>query len=745
MFEVNQAWSDVLGYERQKLQAVTWQEITHPEDLATDEDLVRQVLCGDIDSYRLQKRFVRSDGSLMWGDLSVSCVREAKGSVEFFISQIVDISESVGIVRNAAESAATHKLLLGSVSDMIMRGSPTGLSQWVSAQAGAAKSDIESNGLNGVTEPNADVCGCGASASGSVPGQSCRRGPLGCLASTHKTTFQSVRDALRESEERFELVVQTSTDVVVVCGPDRLVRWVSPSVQANLGWPESELVGTDLGDLVHPDQWLAVREYRATICTAESGSGLEEFVLQLRRRAGDFRWFSMRMSVLRGVDGELIGLVSGIRDVHDLVVARREAEEGKARLQAAMNSSLDPAVILEAVRDVDGVLVDFSYADANDSACALTGLDREQLVGTRLLDLLPSVSGSSLFDMYSRAVDTGEPIVLDGFTYHDDLNGEPRSYDIRCVRVADSLSLTWRDVTERQAAVDRLRASEEQFRLLAQNSTDVVVRRVGNAITWVSPSLIDMLGWHPTEWLGTSGSAFVHPDDRRRAEAAAVAATHGSDEVERVRMRAKGGAHHWVDFRVHPYRDSSGLIDGTVASLRIVDAEVASEQELQRRAQYDSLTGILSRKEALNRVAALLDDSFGGPGRTAILFCDIDSFKLINDSMGHATGDYVLGAVAERISSSVRDSDIIGRLGGDEVLVALRGIHNDAEARSVGEKLCRAVSRPLPLSSRTPLVVTLSVGATLVLDDDTTDSAIARADKAMYEVKQAGGNSVAVL
>lgn len=701
IFEVNAALCSMWGRDAEELARTRWQDITHADDLGADEALVAKVLAGTINSYRIQKRYLRPDGSIIWGDLSVSSVRDASGQVEFFISQVVDVTDSVASLNVLAEAEASYRFLLGNVSDMMLRSDSEAVTEWILPSV-------------------ADVLEELSDADGQPSGES-TPGVVG---------------------QRFRLMAETSTDVVVLSGMDRVARWISPSIRRNLGWKPEELIGTAISDLVHPDDWAETEPVRAKLYSGERVGENQSYVVRMRTKAGAYRWVSTHAAPLFNEFGLALGVVSGIRDVHEIVVARQEAEADRARLQATLDSQLDPSVLLEAVRDDDGRIVDFIFTDANDAACEYNERTREELVGSRLLDLLPGQAGSGMLNLYAEAVESGAPLILDDFPYPHEIIGSERRFDIRAIRVGDALSFTWRDVTDRHRAVEELRASEEQFRLLAQNSSDVVIRRVGEEIIWVSPSLIDTLGWHPKEWIGRNGLDFVHPEERDTASQLAEAVESGEDHIIRLRMRAKGGDYHWCDVRAHPYRDATGQIDGSVASLRTVDAEVASERELKRRAQYDGLTGILSRKEAFNRISALFGHDPRLGGKVAVMFCDVDDFKSINDSLGHAAGDHVLATVAERISTTVRETDIVGRIGGDEILVVLIGVHDIDEARNVGEKVRRAVARPLTTPGHAVLDATVSIGVTLVHEDDTVDSAVARADKAMYQAKQSGMNRV---
>jgi diguanylate cyclase (GGDEF)-like protein len=125
-----------------------------------------------------------------------------------------------------------------------------------------------------------------------------------------------------------------------------------------------------------------------------------------------------------------------------------------------------------------------------------------------------------------------------------------------------------------------------------------------------------------------------------------------------------------------------------------------------------------------------------------VLFCDLDKFKEINDTHGHRVGDEVLGAVAERLRAGLRHADdVAARVGGDELMVVLHGVHDEADALAVAEKLRVAVAEPITTAAGS-LQVTMSLGVALARPEETTEELIARADSAMYTAKQTGRNQV---
>ena len=300
---------------------------------------------------------------------------------------------------------------------------------------------------------------------------------------------------------------------------------------------------------------------------------------------------------------------------------------------------------------------------------------------------------------------------------------------------------TWRDVTDRDAVSKKLAASEEQFRLLAENSSDVVIR-IGRdgTVLWVSPSVTSVLGWSQADCIGRLGDDFFATrEGREQFRRELEAALAGQAIVMRTQLAAKRGDFHWVEIHAGPFRTEEGEIDSIVASFRGIDAEVRAEAILERRASTDELTNLLNRKEVLERVEIL--NKRGGQ-QLAALWCDIDRFKVVNDTYGHAAGDAVLKSLADRIRGCLRSTDDMGaRIGGDELLVLLHGVRDLKDAMDIAEKLRRAAAEPIPTPAG-PITITLSIGVTLARSGERTDALMARADDAMYQAKNSGRNQV---
>ncbi|WP_407344128.1 PAS domain-containing protein [Pengzhenrongella phosphoraccumulans] len=265
-----------------------------------------------------------------------------------------------------------------------------------------------------------------------------------------------VENALQASEDHYRLVAENASDFVVLTQSDRVISWVSPAVTRSMGWTPEELVGTTLGDLIHPDDLLATAVMRdAAYATPGADPAEAGIVIRLRTTCGTWRWMSEHIAPVVNELGLQAGVVASFQDVTELVLAQESAQRHRSRLRAAVDSLMDPQVLLEAVRDAAGQIVDFVYLEANPAACTHNRLTLSELLGARLLDLFPGHTGTATLEAYRRVVETGEPLSLDGVAYYHEIIGTELHYDIRAARVDDGICLAWRDVTERHLAEER--------------------------------------------------------------------------------------------------------------------------------------------------------------------------------------------------------------------------------------------------------------------------------------------------
>ena len=237
--------------------------------------------------------------------------------------------------------------------------------------------------------------------------------------------------------------------------------------------------------------------------------------------------------------------------------------------------------------------------------------------------------------------------------------------------------------------------------------------------------------------------AFVHPDDLDSVLAGLKAAVCGDADVYEAEFRVRGAGGGWVWLRSRGRvveRDAGGRALRLVGTDSDITRSKAAEDELRQRAEFDDLTGLPNRALFNDRIAGALTRAERAGTPVALLFVDIDHFKLVNDTRGHAAGDELLKIVATRLSETVRASDTVARLAGDEFTVILEGPASLAEAQAVAAKLVEAVRAPMRIGG-IPVAVSASIGvAMLEPGEHDATPLLRRADEALYEAKRRGRN-----
>jgi diguanylate cyclase (GGDEF)-like protein/PAS domain S-box-containing protein len=290
---------------------------------------------------------------------------------------------------------------------------------------------------------------------------------------------------------------------------------------------------------------------------------------------------------------------------------------------------------------------------------------------------------------------------------------------------------------ERLLVGERLRRSEERFRSVVQNASDIVSIVTPEGVRYVSPAVERVLGYPPSE-VEEHKDALIHQDDRERVAAAVVEAFGRADgkpiEFE-CRVRHADGSWRAVE-TVAKNLIANEAIGGVLLTTRDVTDRTRLESELRRQAFHDELTGLPNRALLGERLVHALARLGRHPDSSVVLlFLDLDDFKVINDSVGHTAGDELLVEVAKRLDACTRAEDTCARLGGDEFAILLEDA-DVAKGERLAERVLEALREPLPLAGR-HVAVRASIGIAESRGDVRSDVLLANADMAMYEAKRA--------
>jgi diguanylate cyclase (GGDEF)-like protein/PAS domain S-box-containing protein len=327
----------------------------------------------------------------------------------------------------------------------------------------------------------------------------------------------------------------------------------------------------------------------------------------------------------------------------------------------------------------------------------------------------------------------------DGRTFAVEVNSRPLSTTAGTVLI----SLVT-DITGRSAAQEALRESEERFRLLAENSTDVMVRLVvGGVISWLSPSVTDLLGWDPGELVGMRFVELVHPDDHDRFFAGRSTIAVEGDAVFRYRARSKDGTYRWVESHAKPYLNAEGEREGVLAIIRSVDAQVHAGEMLKRVVRCDELTEVLERGEAIERLRIMAAEAAYAEVPVTVFYFDVDHLDEVNESHGRTGGDALLRRVARGIKGAVRRTDLVGRVGPDEFLVAMVDVPDTQTALRIAEKVHLVAIKPFEFDGDI-LVPSVSIGVTVVAGNEDIDVTVGRARETLADAKRGGPDRIAL-
>jgi len=287
---------------------------------------------------------------------------------------------------------------------------------------------------------------------------------------------------------------------------------------------------------------------------------------------------------------------------------------------------------------------------------------------------------------------------------------------------------------EKERAEAEVRRSEERFRSLVQNGSDVVALvEPDGKVQYISPSF-ERLGF-ATDASGDGPQ--LHPDDIERAAQAFMSVLSDRRRVVHVEVRLQrtDGSWRWLDVTLSN-QCAEPSIKGVVANFHDVTERKQFEERLTHAAYHDPLTGLSNRAGFLARMERAAERAHREHLTTALLFLDLDWFKVINDSHGHNTGDRVLMEVATRLRGCVRAEDIIGRFGGDEFTILIEDAHQRM-ATEFAERITSVLRAPFHVNGR-DLPITASVGLVVTDSFDDVDDLLRGADLAMYLAKEKG-------
>ncbi|HET9700904.1 MAG TPA: EAL domain-containing protein [Burkholderiales bacterium] len=596
--------------------------------------------------------------------------------------------------------------------------------------------------------------------------------------------------ALGESERLFRSALNNIPDMFLIYGPDRRIRFVNDRVLAATGFTEQQMIGCrdeELFDPEHTSGYLPAlrqaiesgapasaecallfragvrmdlamsfmpvlsqrREVMQVLCVAHDVTRLQEHAASLNRVNRSLRMLSgCSQALVHAPDEEeLLDSVCwtmlnlGGYDVVAVALARDDAARS---VDIAMQAAREP---------VDPELLRFSW-----------GLDPLGLgpAGTAIRTGRPAVSADLAADPHAAPWQAAAarhrlracaalPLMNQGATIgaviiygSQGVRFDEREVDL-LRELADDLSF---GIITRRAAVARKRA-EEQLRLrdrvIESSSNGILINdltRPNNPIIYVNPAFERMTGYSAGEAIGRNPRFLIRTDrDQPGLERIRIALREKCEGRAALRSYHKDGTMFWVELSMSPVRNESGEATHFVTILNDITERQFYQEELEHQAYHDALTGLANRNLLPDRIRQAILHAHRSKQNVAVLLLDLDHFKLVNDSMGHAVGDSLLMAVAERLSAAVREGDTVARIGGDEFVVVIADAQREDHITLATQRIIDSVAEPVLIKGK-ELSLSASIGVSLYPRDGTdAETLLKNADVAMYRAKEQGRNN----
>lgn len=593
---------------------------------------------------------------------------------------------------------------------------------------------------------------------------------------------------LQKSEQALALaskVAETSLEAIMITDHRQTIRSVNPAFSLITGYGAEEAVGRDTRLL---KSGLHDRSFYETMYEQIARHGEWRGEIMNRRKNGEIYPESMTITAVRNAAGIVSNYICVFSDLSEQRRSEQDLAESRQQLAQQSNlteSILDTLPVMLTVRDESG-----RFVVVNEAAAAVLGKGKPDLVGLLDSDVLPGEAVKRLHEDDQKAAQTGKVVVREERMAGD--SGTPRHYlsyrrAIRLGRRQLTIAAAV-DITERKHAETMLAVERQVLRLIAedaplQRTLELLCSKIEKAVPRARAMVLLRDG--PVDEDGAIPVAFgaapslpawyratlahnrLFPRDATCGPALHFGVQHLSDTVatdsrfdqSREVLARLAALAVWSTPIMSPGRETLGVLtllldearrptpleqetlDHSCKMAAIAIERSRASAELQRLATTDTLTGLANRSRFLDASAEEWARSrrFGHP--LAVLMIDVDHFKRINDTYGHAAGDAALKHIAACLGTGVREVDRLGRMGGEEFAMVLPET-DGVGAMQVAERLRQAVaSTPFLLADGVPLRLTVSIGVTVRVErDDVLDRLFARADEALYEAKRNGRN-----
>lgn len=539
-----------------------------------------------------------------------------------------------------------------------------------------------------------------------------------------------VETELAVREREYRSLVESLPDPFFRYDRNGRRTYVNPRVEQLTGMPAEKLLGrTPEEDPLAPAR-MSKRLLQNIRKVVDSGTSLDT-EMEYRTRNGDVFYFDARLGPVFDDNGDVDGVVAMLRDV----TAHRLAEKRVRLLSYALDHVKEAAYLIGN---------DMAFHYINRESCLRLGYSREELMHSTVADVDIAFPIEKWTDHWQQ-LKSDESMLFeslhvtsDGEVFPVEINANYLEFD----GVDYNLALV-RDITDRKKLERELAVRAQEFRTLVENTSDTIARYDSECRRlYVNPVLHKALGGEYEAVIGTRPSEIPGGEHSHQYEAAMCEVFATGQEVDiELRWYDVTDSLQYSMIRITPEFNQDGEVVSVLSVGRDITELAQYRERIHHLAFHDVLTGLANRALFNDRVVQAVTDAHWHEGMLGVMILDIDRFKVVNDTMGHHTGDNLLSLVAGRLKQVVREYDTIARLGGDEFAILLPMIRDGQCLATVAEKILQAFVPPYHIENK-DIFVGASIGIAVYPDDSLeTGELIKYADLAMYEAKQTGGNT----
>jgi len=521
--------------------------------------------------------------------------------------------------------------------------------------------------------------------------------------------------------------VEQSPAIVVITDVKGSIEYVNPKFTEVTGYTSDEALGQNprilKAGLTPPEVY---RELWATVLAGRQWHG----ELLNRKKSGELIWENTWISPLTGEDGGISHFIT----VKEDITRRKEVEAKMRMLSLALEHS--PASVV--ITDRNGAI---EYV--NPKFTEVSGYASAEAIGKNPRILSSGLTPAETYRELWARISSGNE--WSGEVLNRNKKGELFWESERIAPITDHQGeithfvALKQDISKRRQAEAALHLSNSAIEASSNGIIVMDAQSANRPIVYANPAFGQMTGYDQADFLGKDICRLLGCQEEAALSDYLSSALHqGERRCSVVPSRRKDGTPFWNEFTITVVRNAEESVSHYVGVLSDVTGRIEYEEQLAHQATHDDLTGLPNRSLLMDRIEQAIANAHRYGHSAAVLLVDLDHFKYINDSLGHAAGDQVVQEVAKRLSSCAREGDTVARMGGDEFVLVLNHVEDEQDVARVLERIVDSNSEPMLIEGR-KLHVTSSLGVSLFpKDGDNAENLLRYADTAMYHAKVQG-------